>query len=363
MASNRFGTHFSFTTWGESHGPEMGVVIDGCPPGITLDLAAIQQALTERAPGNSPWTSPRKEADIPEILSGLYDGTTTGHPIAIRIKNNDAKSNAYKDIENLLRPGHANATYLAKYGIFDPRGGGRASARETACRVAAAAVAEHFLSGIEVTAYLKEIAGIKAETPDFSHAKKSPIRFADPNKEQEAIAAIEEAHQAGDSVGGVVEVVATGVPAGLGDPVYERFDARLAYAMLSIPASKGFEIGAGFEAPKMLGSEHNDPFISREATETNHSGGMLGGITTGMPIVARVAFKPTSSIQKRQKTVSLDGTPSDFILPAGSRHDPCVAIRGASVVRAMMLLVIADYWVKEKLWDHKRHVDFSLQRS
>jgi chorismate synthase len=346
MASNHFGEYFRVTTWGESHGPEMGLVIDGCPPRIPIDLDAINDALLKRAPGQTPWTSPRKETDRAEITSGIFEGLTTGAPIAMRILNKDVNSSAYSGMDKVLRLGHANATYLQKYGIHDHRGGGRASARETACRVAAAAVAEQLLEGVTVHAYLKEVAGISVQNIDYQHLENSPIFCPDPDAEQEICNAIDAAREDQDSVGGIIEVVATGVPAGLGDPVYQKLEANLAHAMLSIPASKGFEIGSGFEAARMRGSEHNDTFVSATETETNNAGGTLGGISNGMPIVCRVAFKPTSSIGKEQKTVTVDGEATTYKLPKGSRHDPCVTIRAVPVVRAMMLLTLADRWVK-----------------
>lgn len=346
MGTNRFGQYFQVTTWGESHGKEMGLVIDGCPPKVKINDEVINMALAFRAPGQTPWTSPRKETDKAEIISGVFEGVTTGHPIAIRIPNLDVKSSPYKKMEKVLRPGHANATYLEKYGIFDYRGGGRASARETVCRVAAAAVAEQFLEGIEVHAYLKEIGSVPIQLVDLDHLKQSPIFCPDPDAEKLMINRVEQVIEEKDSIGGVVEVVARGVPVGLGDPVYQKLEANLAQAMLSIPASKGFEIGSGFGAARMKGSEHNDLFIDKNVTQTNNSGGTLGGISNGMPIVCRVAFKPTSSIGLEQKTVNLQGEPVSYQLPEGSRHDPCVTIRAVPVVKAMMLLVLADRWVK-----------------
>lgn len=346
MGTNQFGQYFQVTTWGESHGKEMGLVIDGCPPKVKINDEMINAALKFRAPGQTPWTSPRKETDEAEIVSGVFEGMTTGHPIAIRIPNRDAKSSAYKGLEKVLRPGHANATYLEKYGIYDYRGGGRASARETACRVAAAAIAEQLLEGVEVHAYLKEIGSVSIQSVDLDHLKQSPIFCPDPNAEKLMIERVEQVIEEKDSIGGVVEVVAKGVPVGLGDPVYQKVEANLAQAMLSIPASKGFEIGSGFGAARMKGSEHNDLFIEKNVTQTNNAGGTLGGITNGMPLVCRVAFKPTSSIGLEQKTVNLEGEPATYQLPKGSRHDPCVTIRAVPVVKAMMLLVLADRWVK-----------------
>ena len=249
-------------------------------------------------------------------------------------------------MDKILRPGHANATYLAKYGIYDYRGGGRASARETACRVAAGAVAEQLLEGIEVVAYLKEVGSIAIKKVDKEYLEESPIFCPDPDTEESMIAMIEKTLEEKDSVGGIVEVLARNLPQGLGDPVYQKLEANLALAMMSIPASKGFEIGSGFLAARMKGSEHNDLYIKTGETETNNAGGVLGGISNGMPLICRVAFKPTSSIGKAQKTVSIDGKPAIYELPQGSRHDPCVAIRAVPVVRAMALLVLADRWVK-----------------
>lgn len=348
MSSNRFGKYFSVTTWGESHGKEIGLVIDGCPSNIPIDEECLNVALAKRAPGKTPWTSPRNEKDRAEILSGTYLGLTTGAPIAIRIPNEDARTEAYHGMENILRPGHANSTYLKKYGICDYRGGGRASARETACRVAAGAVAERVLEGVQVFAYLKEVGGVAISSVDLNYLDTSPIFCPDPRAEKEILALLNRVKEERDSCGGIVEIVATGIPPGLGDPVYEKLEAVLAQAMLSIPASKGFEIGAGFAAAKMRGSEHNDPFISLTETATNHAGGVLGGISNGMPVVCRVAFKPTSSIGISQDTVTTDGKKTAFTLSKDARHDPCIAIRAVPVARAMMLLTLADFWVKER---------------
>lgn len=300
-----------------------------------------------RAPGKNPYTSPRRENDQAEILSGIFEGMTTGAPISIMIRNEDQDSSKYESIKHMLRPGHANYTYLEKYGVFDYRGGGRASARETACRVVAGAVAKKLLShyGIEVLAYIKQIGEISAhiENPKKEHIRSSPI-FC-PQAESAMIALLNEVKQKGDSLGGIVEFMATGAPAGLGEPVYEKLEAKLAYAMLSIPASKGFEIGSGFNAATMPGSKHNDSFTLVDGnvqTETNHAGGILGGISTGMPIVGRVCFKPPASIMLPQESVTLTKEKTTFELPEGSRHDPCVAIRAVPIVEAMLALVIAD---------------------
>jgi chorismate synthase len=352
MASNSFGTLFRITTWGESHGAAIGVVIDGCPAGIAVSSHDINSALAKRAPGNSPYTSPRKEPDQAEMLSGIFEGKTTGAPISIIISNHDADSSKYEPIKHLLRPGHANFTYTKKYGHYDHRGGGRASARETACRVAAGAVAQKLLDhfAIQVTAYIAAIGNIDVAVASIKPAtitelaQQSPVFCPDHSAEKHMLQALDNSKNSGDSLGGIVAFTVTNMPAGLGDPVYEKLEANLAKAMLSLPASKGFEIGEGFAAARMTGSEHNDAFVSSEHTPTasNHAGGTLGGISTGMPLNGRVAFKPTSSIKKPQNTVDFQGQEQTFNLPAGSRHDPCVAIRAVPVVAAMCQLVIAD---------------------
>ncbi len=352
MASNSFGKIFKITTFGESHGKEIGVVIDGCPAGLEIDEELINQALKFRAGGKSAYTTPRKEADMAEIMSGIFEGKTTGAPICITIKNKDADSSKYEPIKDVLRPGHANFTYLKKYGIFDYKGGGRASARETACRVAAGAIALRFLeqNGVSVSAYLKQVGNVEAKIPDnFDILKKnkliSPIFCPDLEASDLMTALIEKVKEEGDSIGGIVEFLVLNAIEGLGSPVYEKLEATLASAMMSIPAAKGFEIGDGFESVIKKGSQHNDLFIKTEngiQTSTNHAGGILGGITTGMPIIGRVAFKPASSIMKQQLSLTVDGEPSSFKLPTGSRHDPCVAIRAVAVVKAMTAIVLAD---------------------
>lgn len=328
MGSHSFGSIFRITTWGESHGPAIGVVVDGCPAGLDLSAADLIPDLKRRAPGQSPRTSPRKEEDHPEILSGVFEGKTTGAPISILIRNQDHNSDAYKELADVMRPGHAGFTYLAKYGIFDYRGGGRASARETACRVAAGGIAKKLLLGwgVRCTAHLEE---------DELFAQR-----------------LQQAMDEGDSIGGVVSLRIDGLPAGVGDPVYEKLEAMLASAMLSIPASKGFEIGEGFRAATMRGSEHNDAFtvVEKEIQpSTNHAGGTLGGISTGLPIVCRVAFKPTSSIKKAQTTVTRAGAAVALKLQPSARHDPCVAIRATPVVEAMAALVLVDAILKNRI--------------
>lgn len=353
MAANSFGNIFRITTFGESHGKAIGVVIDGCPAGLEISDEEINAELALRAPGKSPYTTPRKEEDAGEILSGIFEGKTTGAPICVLIRNKDQDSSKYVPIKDLLRPGHANYTYIEKYGLFDYRGGGRSSARETACRVAAGAIAKKVLKhyGISVAAYIKQIGSVVAAI-DFSdiHALraatyKDPVFCPDFNASKAMIESLQQAMDEGDSLGGVIEFVAHSVPAGLGDPVYEKLEANLAAAMMSLPATKGFEMGSGFQAAAMKGSEHNDQFVSegeRIETATNFAGGTLGGISTGMPIVGRIAFKPTSSIKKAQETVNLTGEKKPFMLPEGSRHDPCVTIRAVPIVEAMTAIVLVD---------------------
>lgn len=327
----------------------MGVLIDGCPAGLSLSEADIQPYLDKRAPGSHPLTSPRQEKDVAEILSGIFEGKTTGAPIAIVIPNKNQDSSQYDAIKHLMRPGHANYTYLEKYGVFDHRGGGRSSGRETVCRVAAGAVAQKILAhfGITCFAYLKQVGSITAEVDwhNLEVISASSIFCPDLCVQKQMEEAILEAKASGDSLGGVVGFIALGLKAGLGDPVYEKLEANLAKAMLSIPASKGFEIGSGFSSALMKGSYHNDSFIcegKRVSTKTNHAGGVLGGISTGMPLIGSVAFKPTSSIYALQTTLSLDKKRAEFKLPEGSKHDPCLAIRAAPVVQAMLSLVLAD---------------------
>lgn len=357
MASNSFGKIFRLTTWGESHGKAMGVVIDGCPPGILIDEELINQELAWRAPGRQLYTSPRKEEDVVEILSGVFEGRSTGCPISLLIWNKDKQSQAYETTKHLLRPGHASYTYLKKYGIFDYRGGGRASARETVCRVAAGAIAKKILSdkNIDVLAYLKAVGPLSADfllsdaiKQGSCYSKKikaSPLFCPDEKTTFKMQKILEEIKEAKDSLGGVVEAIAFNVPAGLGDPIYEKLEANLAQAMLSIPASKGFEIGEGFAASFMKGSLHNDLFFKKEDKinlKTNHAGGVLAGISTGEPLVIRVPFKPTSSIGKEQMTLNAKGEKEVFKFSSDARHDPCVAIRAVPVVEAMLALVLVD---------------------
>lgn len=338
MGSNQFGTLFRIVTWGESHGKAIGVVIDGCPAGLALSEEEINEQLFYRRPGRNPYTSPRNEEDKAEIYSGVFEGVTTGTPISLIIQNKQADSKPYDHLKDILRPGHANYTYLEKYGIFDHRGGGRASARETACRVAAGAVAKKLLRslGVEICAYLSEMGGIKANPSEINRAQilQSPLFCPRAESEKEMIALLEKTKAEGDSLGGIVDLLITGVPAGWGDPVYEKLSSNLGRAFLTIPACRGVEIGAGFEASSMLGSVHSDRFREGgKGTETNYAGGMLGGISTGMPIMMSCAFKPTSS---NKKTLPL---------AENAKHDPCIAIRAVPVVEAMAALVLVDAYL------------------
>jgi len=352
MPSNSFGTAFRITTWGESHGPAIGVVVDGCPAGLEITEEDIQGPLDRRAPGKTPWVSPRKEPDRITILSGIFEGRTTGAPISLLIHNKNKDPMAYNGLKEIIRPGHANGVYLKKYGIFDHLGGGRASARETAGRVAAGAIASKLLKhfDIECVAYLKEVGGVCLDASLFefedlkAKTRSDPLFCPDEKISHEIAFKIEAAKNAGDSLGGVIGARAV-LPLGIGTPIYDRLDARLAYGCLSIPACKGFEIGEGFEAAKMRGSEHNDEPISFQEglrTKTNHAGGVLAGISTGMPLEFSASFKPTATIAKPQKTLTIRDEPAIHNLPQGSRHDPCVAIRAVPVVEAMTALVLAD---------------------
>ncbi len=357
MSYSTFGKYFRVTTWGESHGKAIGAVIDGCKPGISLTEEDIQQELDRRKPGQSSVVTPRKEEDKVEILSGVFEGKTTGTPISLIIFNKDVDSSKYEKIKELLRPGHATFTYLKKYGIFDYRGGGRSSARETAMRVAAGAIAKKILAEhtVKITAYIKEVAGIVAKNIDYAEIRKNPVNCPDKEAAKKIEKAILKIKEQGDSYGGIIEVVAENVPAGLGDPVFDKLDAMIGQAMMSIPAVKGVEIGSGFDAARMKGSESNDSFVKKGnkiITATNNSGGILGGISNGMPIVARIAIKPTSSIIKEQETVDIKGNKKTIRVEG--RHDPCVAIRAPPIVEAMMALVLIDALMKQEMVSDKK---------
>ncbi len=351
MAGNTFGQIFKVTTFGESHGPAIGCVIDGVPPGLALSEPDIQHDLDRRRPGQSKITTQRQEEDKVEILSGVFEGKTTGTALAMLIRNQDQRSRDYDNIKNIFRPGHADYTYLMKYGHRDYRGGGRSSGRETACRVAAGAVAKKILDQhkIKIIAYTLAVKDIYAKKKDFGVIEKNMVRAPDLAAAEKMIAAIEEARKNQDSLGGIIEAVIHGCPPGLGDPVFDKINARLAYALMSIGTMRGIEFGEGFNAVKMSGSEHNDKFFmdgKRVGTVTNHAGGILGGISTGEDIVLRVGVKPPSSIPQKQKTVSVDG--KDTTVEVKGRHDPCICPRAVPVVEAMIALTIVDCLMLQK---------------
>ncbi|WP_456467921.1 chorismate synthase [Archaeoglobus sp.] len=346
---NTFGYTLRVTTWGESHGRAVGCVLDGFPAGIEVDIEYINREMERRRPGGK-FASKRKEEDRVEILSGILNGITLGTPISMLIWNTDVDSRPYEELKTVFRPGHADFTYHAKFGVRDWRGGGRASARETAARVAAGALAKLLLKkfGIKILGYAKEIAGVRCEVEDaekaFEVAEKSPLRMPDRKAEKEVESRLKEAMSEGDSVGGVVEVVAKNVPVGLGEPVFGKLDAYLAYAVMGIPAVKGVEIGAGFKVAKMRGGESNDELVIKDGKigfATNNAGGILGGISNGADIVIRAAVKPTPSISKRQRTVDYEKMEEVEISIKG-RHDPCIVPRAVPVVEAMVALTIAD---------------------
>ncbi len=352
---NSFGTLFRVTTWGESHGAAVGVVVDGCPPRIPLEQATIQRQLDRRRPGQSRLVTQRKEADRVEILSGVYEGVTLGTPISMLVRNEDKRGDDYEEMRTKFRPSHADFTYQAKFGVRAWEGGGRASARETVGRVAAGAVARRVLAGagVEIVAWVEQVADITSVVDAASitadDVEQNDVRCPDLPASAKMTVAIEAARKHGDSVGGIVRMVARGVPVGLGAPVFDKLEADLAKAMLSIPAVKGFEIGSGFGGVTMKGSEHNDAFYSdagRVRTRTNFSGGIQGGISNGEAINLRVAFKPTATILKPQDTVDTDGNPTT-IAPRG-RHDPCVLPRAVPIVEAMAALVLCDHLLRQR---------------
>lgn len=347
---NTFGRMFRVTTFGESHGGGVGAVVDGCPPRIPLSPEDVQAELDRRRPGQSEVTTPRAEADRVEILSGVFEGVTLGTPIAMLVRNQDARPAAYDHLKDVFRPSHADYAWQAKFGIRNWQGGGRSSARETVGRVAAGALARKILRlecGVEIVAWVSRIHHLDADVDPATVTREAVdaniVRCPDEVVAQRMIETVVQAKEAGDSVGGIVEVVARGVPAGWGDPVFEKVEANLARALMSLPAAKGFEIGSGFAGTRLRGSEHNDAFVMDEGrvrTRTNRSGGVQGGISNGEEIVCRVAFKPTSTISKAQDTVDGEGRP--VVLEAQGRHDPCVLPRAVPIVEAMVALVLAD---------------------
>ncbi|MFQ5673037.1 MAG: chorismate synthase [Nitrospinales bacterium] len=351
MSGNTFGKLFKISTWGESHGPGVGVALEGCPAGLPLKEKDIQKELDRRRTGQSKVTTTRKEADRVRILSGVFQGKTTGTPIALWVENEDADSSKYDAIKDLFRPGHADFTYWMKYGFRDHRGGGRSSARETVGRVAAGAVAKKLLARyrIKVVAYTKQIGPIVAQTIDFNEIENNIVRCPDKRRAQKMIDYVMKMRKKGDSVGGILEVVARGVPAGLGEPVFDRLDADLAKAVMCIPAVKGVEIGVGFAAAAMSGSQCNDRFTCKGkkiVTKTNNAGGILGGISNGMDIVLRLVVKPTSSILIEQETVTTRGKKTTVRVEG--RHDPCVSPRAVPIVEAMVALTLIDHLMRNK---------------
>ena len=358
--SSIFGKAFRIATFGESHGGGVGVVVEGCPPRLALDVAEIQRDLDRRRPGQSRLTTPRQEADQVEILSGLFEGVTLGTPIGLLVRNKDARPHAYEHMKDVFRPSHADYTTEAKYGVRNWQGGGRASARETIGRVAAGAIARKLLAvteGIEVLAWVRQVKDVRAEidlaSVTLEQVESNIVRCPDPSAAEQMTSLIDAAREAGDSLGGVVECIARRVPAGLGDPVFDKLEAQLAAALMSLPASKGFEIGSGFAGTTLRGSEHNDPFVmgddGRPHTTSNRSGGVQGGISNGETIVVRVAFKPTATISLEQQTVNRDG--EAVALEAQGRHDPCVLPRAVPMVEAMVCLVLADHWLRQRQVD------------
>jgi len=352
-----FGTLFRITTFGESHGVGVGVIVDGCPPRLPLAVGEIQSELDRRRPGQSAITTQRREADAVEILSGVHDGLTLGTPIAMVVRNQDQRGGDYEEMKTKYRPSHADYTYQAKFGIRAWQGGGRASARETIGRVAAGAIARKVLEslapGLQIVAYVKQVQALEAtvdpETVTREAVEANIIRCPEAAMAERMIALVDGARKAGDSLGGVVEAAARGVPAGWGEPVFDKLDADLAKAMLSLPAAKGFEIGSGFRGTQLSGIQHNDPFYSADGkvrTRTNHSGGVQGGISNGESILVRVAFKPTATILREQETVDEDG--NETTIKARGRHDPCVLPRAVPIVEAMIALVLADHALRQR---------------
>ena len=352
-----WGQAFRISTFGESHGGAIGLTVDGCPPRLLLAPEDIQRDLDRRRPGQSRLTTQRDEADRVQILSGVFEGRTLGSPIGMVIPNSDARPEAYEHLRDVYRPSHADYVTEAKYGIRNWQGGGRASARETAARVAGGAVARRLLTvacGVEVVAWVAQVHEIVVTTDPATvreaEVEASPTRCGDPAAAERIVEAIDAARRRGDSLGGVVSCVARGVPPGLGDPVFDKLEADLAKALLSLPAAKGFEIGSGFAAAAMTGTQHNDPFVTgpdgRPRTTSNHSGGVQGGISNGEDIVVRVAFKPTATIAAEQRTVDTSG--EEVTLAARGRHDPCVLPRAVPMVEAMVCLVLADHWLRQQ---------------
>ncbi|MFM4748046.1 chorismate synthase [Aeromonas veronii] len=348
MAGNSFGQLFRVTTFGESHGLALGAVVDGCPPGLEISEADLQGDLDRRKPGTSRYTTPRREPDEVKILSGVFEGKTTGTSIGLLIENTDQRSKDYSDIKDLFRPGHADYTYHQKYGQRDYRGGGRSSARETAMRVAAGAIAKKYLKqvhGIEITGFLSQLGPIKAEGFDAAQIEQNPFFFPDAGKLEELDQYMRDLKKEGNSIGAKVQVIASNVPVGLGEPVFDRLDADIAHAMMGINAVKGVEIGDGFAVVEQKGSEHRDE-MTPAGFASNHAGGILGGISSGQDIVVSMALKPTSSITVPGKTINTEGEAIEMITKG--RHDPCVGIRAVPIAEAMLALVLMDHLLRHR---------------
>ena len=348
MAGNSFGQLFRVTTFGESHGLALGAVVDGCPPGLEISEADLQGDLDRRKPGTSRYTTPRREPDEVEILSGVFEGKTTGTPIGLLIRNTDQKSKDYSAIKDLFRPAHADYTYHHKYGVRDYRGGGRSSARETAMRVAAGAIAKKYLKqvhGIEITGFLSQLGPIKAEAFDAAQIEQNPFFFPDAGKLEALDQYMRDLKKEGNSIGAKVQVIASNVPVGLGEPVFDRLDADIAHAMMGINAVKGVEIGDGFAVVEQKGSEHRDE-MTPAGFASNHAGGILGGISSGQDIVVSMALKPTSSITVPGKTINTEGEAIEMITKG--RHDPCVGIRATPIAEAMLALVLMDHLLRHR---------------
>lgn len=348
MSGNSFGKLFTVTTFGESHGAALGCIIDGCPPGLELSEADMQRDLDRRKPGTSRHTTQRREADEVRILSGVFEGKTTGTPIGLIIENTDQRSKDYSKIAEQFRPAHADYTYMHKYGVRDYRGGGRSSARETAMRVAAGAIARKFLEqrlGMRIRGYLSQLGPIKAEKLDWEQVHQNPFFCPDADKVPEMEAYMDALRKEGDSIGARINVVAEGVPPGLGEPIFDRLDADLAHALMSINAVKGVEIGAGFDCVEQKGTEHRDE-MTPEGFLSNNAGGVLGGISSGQPIVASIALKPTSSLRLPGRSIDVYGDPCEVITTG--RHDPCVGIRATPIAEAMMAIVLMDHYLRHR---------------
>ncbi len=348
MSGNTFGKLFTITSFGESHGPALGCIVDGCPAGMSLTEADLQDDLERRKPGKTRHTTQRREDDMVKIMSGVFEGKTTGTPIGLIIENTDQRSKDYSTIMDQFRPGHADYTYLHKYGIRDYRGGGRSSARETAMRVAAGAIAKKYLNeqfGIEINGYMQQLGPIKAEAFDWEQVEQNPFFFPDASKVSELEDYMDALRKEGNSVGARINVVATGMMPGLGEPIFDRLDADIAHAMMSINAVKGVEVGAGFESVTQKGTEHRDE-MTPEGFLSNHAGGVLGGISSGQDILVSIALKPTSSIRLPGKSIDINGKPTEVVTTG--RHDPCVGIRATPIAEAMLAVVLMDHVLRHR---------------